>query len=321
MIKKSLLTAALLLILYHLALPHLSHKFYQINGQQRENYLRAQRYIYDVPVGTNIILGSSMSLELNEEMLGPGYYKLTFPGGNTLTALEIIRRTGKHPPLVLIETNNIAPKADEQFLHDLFSPWLFHLRRYSPVFKEEGRPSNFVIGVVEACVRRAEQFRTRRDRSPADASVGSQSAGVDPELFAKLLRGNRDVLLRPLSSSGLTAGVTRLGEYVDELTRNGTTCVFFEMPIDPSLMNLPQPAGVRQTVTTRFPKNKYRWLEFANDHDYNTVDGMHLTHAEADRVTQSLMEQIARTFPKRASSAAPLAVANDLGRQASTKPQ
>src|SRR3954469_3412648 len=199
MIKKSLITAALLLVVYHVLLPHLPRKFYQINGQQRENYLRAQRYIYDVPDGTNIILGSSMSLELNEEMLGPGYYKLTFPGGNTLTALEIIHRSGKHHPLVLIETNNIAPKADKQFLHDLFSPWLFQLRRYSPVFKEEGRPSNFVMGIVEACVRRTEQLRTGAGRSKTDGKAAARDEGVDQQLFTKLLRSNQDVLSHPLS--------------------------------------------------------------------------------------------------------------------------
>ncbi|HEY4283445.1 MAG TPA: hypothetical protein VGM62_10310 [Chthoniobacterales bacterium] len=319
MIKKSLLTAALLLVIYHLLFPHLSRKFYQINGQQRENYLRAQHYIYDCPAGTNIILGSSMSLELNQDMLGPSYYKLTFPGGNTLTALEIIRRSEKRPPLVLIETNNIAPNPDEQFLHDLFSPWLFQLRRYSPVFKEEGRPANFVVGIVEACVRRTDQLRSGRGRSRTDNSAVSQTAGVDQELFAKLLRGNHEVLVHPLSPARLSEGVTKLGEYVDELTRTGTTCVFFEMPIDSSLMNLPQPAGVREAVTTRFPKDKYRWFEFANDHDYNTVDGMHLTRTEADKVTQSLMGKIAQAFPKQAAAA--LAATNDNGHQASTRPR
>src|ERR1700681_2056936 len=105
MIRKSIFAALVMLGAYHFVLPHLSQRFYQILGQQRGIYLRAQRYLFDVPKETKVIVGGSMAGMLNDDLLGSGYFKLTVPGDSSFTALEIIRRTGNKPTAVLIETN------------------------------------------------------------------------------------------------------------------------------------------------------------------------------------------------------------------------
>src|SRR3954453_16136871 len=122
MIKKSFAAALLILAVYHLLLPHLPHKFYQILGQQRSNYLKSQRYVYEVPSDTNVIVGSSMAETLNDAALGDGFFKLTLAGGSVFTALEIVQRSGKIPRVVLIETNVMGRGPDAELLHDLFSP-------------------------------------------------------------------------------------------------------------------------------------------------------------------------------------------------------
>lgn len=160
-----------MLLTYHFLLPHLPRRFYKIGGQERANYLRAQQYVYDVPVRTNVILGSSMSLELNERILGSRYFKLTFPGNSILTSLEVVRQTRKRPGVVLIETNELSKGADWEFLHDLFSPWLSALRRSSPVFREEGRPANFLTGIAAACVAKGGLWSERLTRSRTSLSA------------------------------------------------------------------------------------------------------------------------------------------------------
>ncbi len=150
-----MLAAFIMLLGYHFLYPHLSHRFYKVGGQERANYVRAQDYISEVPKRTSVILGSSMSLELNERILGPDYFKLTFPGNSILTSLELVRRAGKRPRVVLIETNELSKDADSEFLHDLFSPWLFALRRYTPIFKGEGRPANFLVGIASTAVSKS----------------------------------------------------------------------------------------------------------------------------------------------------------------------
>jgi len=285
MIKKSILTALALLIAYHFLFPHLPRRYFQLSGQQRDNYFRAQRYAYELSSGTTLILGSSMSLRLNEQMLGPGYFKLALGGGSVFTGLEIIRLKGAHPPLVLIEVNQLGWDIDHELLHDLFSPWLSGLRNYSPIFKEEGRPANFVNGIVEAFVRKSCRWSARwsgRDK----AESGS---GVNPELFARLMRMYKEYFAT--APPGLSDKAKKLGDYVDALTSSGSVCVLYEMPIDSSLANLNAPRAVREAAEARFPKNKYHWLEFTQDHRYQTSDGIHLTQSEADRITETMVHE------------------------------
>jgi hypothetical protein len=286
MIKKSLLTALVLLIAYHFLFPHLSRKYFQLSGQQRDNYFRAQHYAYELSPGTNLILGSSMSLRLNEQMLGPGYFKLALGGGSIFTGLEIIRLKGARPPLVLIEVNQLGWDIDHELLHDLFSPWLSGLRSYSPIFKEEGRPANFVNGIVEAFVRKSCRWGARWSGRDKTESVG----GVNPELFSQLMRMYNEYFAT--APAGLSDKAKKLGNYVDALTSNGCLCVLYEMPIDSSLANLQSPRAVREAAAARFPKTKYHWLEFAQDHRYETSDGIHLTQGEADRLTETMIRQV-----------------------------
>jgi hypothetical protein len=58
--------------------------------------------------------------------------------------MEIIHRSPKKPAMVLIETNVPWRDADPDLLHDLFGAPFYQLRQYSGIFKEEGRPANFV---------------------------------------------------------------------------------------------------------------------------------------------------------------------------------
>ena len=88
MIRKSVFAALVMLVAYHFVLPHLSRRFYQVLGQQRGIYLIAQRYVFDVPKESNVIVGGSMSGMLNDDLLGPGYFKLTVPGDSGVTQVH-----------------------------------------------------------------------------------------------------------------------------------------------------------------------------------------------------------------------------------------
>lgn len=290
-----MIAAFMMLAAYHFLLPHLSHRFYKIGGQERANYLRAQQYLYNAPDRTNVILGSSMSLELNERILGSRYFKLTFPGNSILTSLEIVRRARKRPDVVLIETNELGKDADEELLHDLFSPWLSALRRSSPVFREGGRPANFLTGIAAACVSKGSLWSERilAGTKPRAASP-PESERLQPLLFAKVLRLYHEQFETVPATAESSGRINRLAQYADALNREGSTCIFFEMPIDSSLAQLTGPATLRRLMQAHFPAAKYQWINFAHDHNYETKDGVHLTEAEASNVTQELVRQVNR---------------------------
>ena len=218
MIKKSLFTALVMLGAYHLLLPHLSHRFYQVLGQQRGNYLLAQHYVLDVPRESNVIVGSSIAETLNDEILGDGYFKLTFPGGSIFTALEMIRRADKRPNVVLIETNVPGLDADKELLHDLFSPWLLALRRHSDIFREKGRPSNFVGGIANALVGKGCQWTSRIVYGQRASAPSVSTESLPPALFSQFLRIDREACNSKPSAAMLTKQTNQLGDYVDGLS-------------------------------------------------------------------------------------------------------
>jgi hypothetical protein len=77
-IKKSILTALVMLVAYHFILPHVPSEYKQPTGPQRDNYYRAQQYVHDAASNTSVILGSSLSLRLNEHAVGPQCFKVAF---------------------------------------------------------------------------------------------------------------------------------------------------------------------------------------------------------------------------------------------------
>lgn len=293
MIRKSIIAALVMLGAYHLVLPHLSHRFYQVLGQQRGIYLLAQHYVFDVPKETNVIVGGSMSGMLNEDLLGPGYFKLTVPGDSAFTALEIVRKTGKRPAAVLIETNAFVKDANQELLHDLFSPGLRALRRQSDIFREKGRPANFVGGIVEACVRKSCLLISAIFSRGNSASASLPATpSLNPALAAQLMHIEREEWdYKPLPAF-LTRQTEQLATYVDLLSREGCICILYEMPIDSSLSNLAGPTAWRRAMKKRFPEEKYHWLSFDGNHSYETSDGVHLVRAEADHLSEVLVDYV-----------------------------
>lgn len=288
MIKRSILVCCAVIPAWHLIMPHLPG-YYTIPGQQRANYLHAQTFVHDAPPDARVIVGSSMADRLDELKLGHDHVKLAFPGGGPFTGLEIIRRTGRRPPVVWIESNVILRDAEVDLLENVLSPWRRGLRDRSPVFKEEGRPSNYGVGFAKAVIGKVCKLASSVSGGVPKSADASQHA-MDTAVFDDIMKENRAHLDRQPAAADLAQRVERLGKYVDELTAAGSKCVWFEMPIDASLRNLAEPAAIRKALTERFPSGKYRWLDLSRATPYQTTDGIHLVPADADFVIGKMLE-------------------------------
>lgn len=285
MIKRSLLVCGVALLAWHFAAPRLTKKFYTIPGQQRANYLHAQNYVQDAKAETHVIVGSSMSERMDERILGSSHVKLTFPGGGPLTGLEIVNRSGKRPPVVWIETNVLLRAPEQDLIKDALTPWRVELRKISPVFKEAYRPSEFGVGFLKAVVDKGSKALARKP-----ATADAPAAGLDDAVFEGMMKANREALSKVPSPELLKERVDALAKHVEELSKSGTKCVFFEMPIEPSLQNLAEPAAVRNALKQRFPESDYAWMSLDRGTPWQTTDGIHLTPPEAEQVIQRIKE-------------------------------
>lgn len=279
MIPRALIVCILAVAGWHFARPHLPG-FYTVPGQQRANYLRAQQFVHYSPADAKVICGSSMSDRLDAAKLGANHVKLTFPGGGPLTGLELIRKLGRTPPVVWVETNVILRAAEKDLLDDALSSWRRGLREKSPIFKEEGRPSEFGVGFLKAVATKASKAL----ETPKAAAV------LDHDTFADVMKANREHLDRKPDPKDLAEKVAWIGTVIDELQAKGSKVILFEMPFDPSLTQLAEPTAIRKALRERFPSDRYRWLDLSQTEAWQTTDGIHLPPAEADKVVARMLE-------------------------------
>lgn len=279
MIPRALIVCILAVAGWHFARPHLPG-FYAVPGQQRANYLHAQQFVHETAAEAKVICGSSMADRLDGSKLGADHVKLTFPGGGPLTGLELIHGTGRTPPLVWVETNVILREAEQDLLDDALSAWRRELREKSPIFKEEGRPSEFGVGFLKAAATKACKVLEK----PATA------AGIDKDTLADVMKANRKHLDRKPDPKDLATKIARLGTLIDELQKKGSKVILFEMPYDQSLTELAEPVAVRKALHERFPSDRYRWLDLKQAEAWQTTDGIHLPPAEADKVVARMLE-------------------------------
>jgi hypothetical protein len=279
MIPRALIVCILAVLGWHFAYPRMPG-FYAVPGQQRANYLHAQQFVHEAPADAKVICGSSMSDRLDGSKLGADHVKLTFPGGGPLTGLELIHGTGRTPPLVWVETNVILRATEEGLLDDALSPWRRKLREKSPIFKEEGRPSEFGVGFLKAVASKASKA----------LETPKAAAALDKDTFADVMKANREHLDRKPDPKDLATKIARLGTLIDTLQSKGSKVILFEIPFDRNLTELAEPTAVRKALHERFPTDRYRWLDLKQTESWQTTDGIHLPPAEADKVVARMLE-------------------------------
>ncbi len=279
MIPRAFIVCILAVLGWHFARPHLPG-FYAVPGQQRANYLRSQQFVHDAPADAKVICGSSMSDRLDAVKLGADHVKLTFPGGGPLTGLDLIQKTGRTPPVVWVETNVILRAAEEDLLDDALSAWRRELRERSPIFKEEGRPSEFGVGFLKAVATKAAKA----------LETPKAAAALDQDTFNDVMKANRKHLDRKPDPKDLATKIARLGTLIDDLQTKGSKVILFEMPFDQSLTELAEPTAVRNALHERFPADCYCWLDLSQAEAWQTTDGIHLPPAEADKVVARMLE-------------------------------
>ena len=266
LIVTSLLVFLGLFSAYHVAVKRLPPKLAagdMAGSQPERNLMRAQAYVHtrnDPPV---VVVGSSISERLLD--LPPGWYKLSFPGGNAFTGMEVVLRSGKHPKYVLVETNVLNMDPDRRMLDALFAPAFKTARDKLPELMETNKPSHVAVRAVAM----------GNDHKPASGD------GVSAEFFDTLVRRRMEELAKPADGKRLDEIVGRLRQDVAALEGRGTRVVFFEMPELAGAEGQPLKVSIRERVRAEFPPSQYAWIPDVEAGRFRTTDAVHLTPESA----------------------------------------
>jgi hypothetical protein len=275
MIRRSLLVFALLVVGYALYIKFGKPELNTVQHQASGNRISAEQYIFapDEPNST-VIVGSSLAFRIAMDSLPPNTINLGFGGLSVYDGLELVRRSGKKPRRVVLETNMIFKDPDRGFLDAVFQPGLFELRKAMPMLREENQPSGVLVGYL------------KRSMNAGDGQVAAQADSM--AMSENLLNTNRGIFSKAPADSTQQRFMAALSQEVKALEANGTEVVFLEIPISEELMESPLAIRAREVIQTLFPDHRF----VRSDRTWRTTDGLHLEWHNAQRYSRWLAGQL-----------------------------
>lgn len=275
MIRRSLLVFAVLVVGYALYIKFGKPELNTVQHQASGNRISAEQYVFapDVPDAT-VIVGSSLSFRIELDSLPANTSNLSFGGLTVYDGLELVRRSGKKPKRVVVETNMIFKEADRAFLDAVFQPGLYELRKAAPILREENQPTGVLVGYL------------KKGLKEGDASAASQADSM--AMSDNLLNTNRALFAKLPADTTQDRFLATLEREVQALEANGTEVVFLEVPISEELMASPLARRTREMVLARFPDHAY----IRSDQPWRTTDGLHLQWHNAQRYSRWLGSEL-----------------------------
>lgn len=272
MIKKTLISALIFLILHALFV-----NITQISNSQnqwQENIVKAQHFIYTDNDIKNIIVGSSLSNRLLMDSL-KGFYNLSLLGQNIYDGLYILTKKNKIPNYIYLEMNIVLGKENNSFKSSLYSPILYNVRRIIPSLRDEYQPVGQISSIMMSLLNKIQPN-----------SKLLQTPTINSNIFNKLLDIKINEYSKIPDEKVLIDRFSVIKRYVTELEKKGAQVIFFEMPVNEKLCNLPMASIIREYFYKTFPIDKYKYIPSPDCKSYITRDGIHLGPEEAIKYTR-----------------------------------
>jgi len=194
---------------------------------------------------------------------------LALGGDSALTGLEIVARHPPFPKILLVEINVLQKPANHPLVASALAPVPAKIRELLPAARVQYQPINILYWALHRVVHGR--------RGVVDTVI--------PEETHRTLLALQDANYRQTpDAADLSANLEQLRILVRSLETKGVTVVFFELPVDPSLVNLPLATVIRHHVQTIFPVSQYCWIDWPIDGGFRNTDGVHLIETSAYNV-------------------------------------
>jgi len=274
-----------------------------VQHQWNENVIKAQRYIYtDNIEANNILVGSSLSNRLSQELLPKNYFNLALSGRGIFDGLEIINNTSKTPESVFVETNVLLRNQDVNFVKSLFNPVSLFLKENFLILRAENQPAalignnkctitffNNILGLYRNETRKMDRCLSegvlKRHRGSEEMS---EDVNISKENYEFMLKRKILEYSEPPNKEFLNTQLETLKNYMEVLEKRDIQIIFFEMPVHRELCNLPRPRLIRDAIKLTFPRNKF--IPHPDCREYSFTDGVHLDLISARKYIQYFMD-------------------------------
>jgi len=241
-----------------------------------DNRVRAEHYLYDRGPSTPIALvGSSLTANLKASYFDQPIENLGFHGGDGLTGLDIIRRSGSKPSVVVVEVDETLDRGvDKPFVDGLFQQPLYSARRKVTMLRQEYQPASVLVCAVK---NRAKRGRASSDDAPKGGPVEDKLHAL---LISHILATDRKPL-SPIEVDKCRRACDELGKVVDALKGDGSRVVLMEIPGEVEVGASPRQMALRTLTHECLPEGRFEWLASPPARTWRTADGVHLIKPDA----------------------------------------
>ncbi|MBA2587657.1 MAG: hypothetical protein H0U98_03435 [Alphaproteobacteria bacterium] len=248
-----------------------------VQNQVDTNMMRAQNFLAASP--DTVLVGSSLTFRLPTSLLEPQVANIGMVGGSSLTGLAIVDGSGQKPKLVLIESNLLERPLDKDAVQaQLRFPERF-LRQHFRVFRTGYDPANLIWRGLTSLTH----------QTVADIVLTPQAARA-------FYLEQQQLKAHPPEPVNFQHNLQQTAALVASLEAKGIKVGFFELPINPGLMNSPADTAVRREVRRAFPSGRYCWLDLQIPGGAHTLDGVHLTLEDSAATTRKILAQRKNCF-------------------------
>lgn len=292
MIKKSLFVFLLLIISYLLFIQHIANPDkYTSEHQWQDNQILAQNFLYSSTDSIqNVILGSSISFRLKTELL-PKTKNLGYGGLGIFDGFKTLEAKNFYPKVLFIEMNFIDREANIEFISSIENPLMNMLRKYFPAFRDGKQPMSFIafpygqkLSLYTLYILQSAIYEIHPDNPNINDSENKDL--MESEILPQ------QILYYTNNINNIEKSITKLKEYISIYEKNGTKIVFFEMPVQYQLADLPRSTMIRSFFYKTFPKDQYLYFDCPDMKEYKTTDGIHLDGFYSEKYTKYFLDMM-----------------------------
>jgi len=297
MIKKTICVFIVLFGVYAVVLPCCSSRWW-FNSSQHQwdgNMVRAQDFIYsDDYLPDNVIVGSSLSRRIVMDRL-PNTYNLSFDGLSIFDGLKILAHASKFPKHLFIEMNVVLRPESSEFTSSVSSPIMYYPRKVLLPLRAGKQPiailGHILAGRFEKLLTDLHSCCETGRKCPEP-----RSDVVDDPRFSMSLNLQIESYSKMPTQGCLDNSFQSLKSRVDVMVSNGVDVIFYEMPVNSQLEELPLAKGIRDRFYKVFPADEYRYILLPAKLDYVTSDGVYLNKEEALKYTAYFKREAGNCF-------------------------
>lgn len=291
MIKKTLVTFLIIFAAYTIIVTYIADPNRIVSEHQwQDNQIKTQQYLFsDTDSISAIIVGSSLSERLHMNML-PHFYNLGLLGLGPMDGLSTIQAKGKYPKYIFIETNHVDRPQSEELKNSIENPLMTPLRRHLVSLRDGKQPMGFIAIPYGQKATAYGVYLLQSALSKITSKPTEQVSETSANVFDKML--NQSIEYQNRIPDNLDTEINILKQYVEHASLQGSTIIFFEMPIQHQLCGLARPIAIRNCMYKAFPKDRYKYINIPECSDYTTTDGEHLDFVSAEKYTEYFKKQI-----------------------------